>query len=460
MRYDCAASCADSRNGVANDQMGGSQIAVVPLGHKRATTSPRLSRTGGMGSSVEWSTAINDVECGARCSMSEDTLEMDLEVDTIVPDHRLLHSPPPSPPMTPSAPLLRKGEQPNLPDTHSAASAAAAARVKDSSGIALAFAGAIAMSFEALLCRLVQERGVAMGPYMFWQALGKGAMQLFGFWVNHGDSMPAEKMIPRTVKGWQCALIGWVGGVTATGLAPYAVGITTASLGYEIFYLYPMFAAIAAAHVLGERMKPITWLAMIVVMLSVCFLIGDALWRAPKTDLIDTATAPGPYHQANVLGVTIMFIAAILFAVYMVATRYVSESEGPERHTPMVVFLGLGMISSAFLIGVPLTVAIDGRLDDNMDMTSCFWMTIQVSLGGAYWFLISIALERTTAARVALISMLDLVTGPAVSAMRYPEPTSFGTICAQLVLVATLLGHEAYRMADDKRERRAEDARQ
>lgn len=179
--------------------------------------------------------------------------------------------------------------------------------------IALRLSSALAFSAMFFLVKLTAQRGVNVPEILFWrQALT--APVLFGWLALRGD---LHRLKTQRIGGH--ALRAAVGlsnlaiVFTATALLPLAESTT---LGFAA----PLFAVVIAAMVLGERIGPWRWGAVVLGLLGVVLI-----------------AQPGG-HAVDPLGATLALVGAVLVAIINFQIRDLSRSEEPIR---IVFWFGL-----------------------------------------------------------------------------------------------------------------------
>ena len=65
-----------------------------------------------------------------------------------------------------------------------------------------------------------------------------------------------------------------------------------------------------------------------------------------------------------------------------------------------------------------------------------------LTVDAAYYFFVTSAVEYIGATHVAVITMIDLVTGPCVSNIVFNEPDTLMTVVLQIVVLMAVVYHE------------------
>lgn len=331
-------------------------------------------------------------------------------------------------------------------------------------GIIYAWLAVHCVAFEPVFVRMMQDRAMSIGPYLFWSCIGKGMVVVIYSAVSASTREPAHHgKLPivgycggdwaQSRTGMVCALVAWLAGLGNAPIAGWGMAITSAVEAYATFYVYPLWTALFVACVLRvERVKTYTWVVLVVVTGCLVTMLVDAVVALPKPSEKQVLD-PGSMHAANWLGDSMCLIGSVLFGAYMATVKFVSISHGPERHTPIQTMLGLGIASGGVIVGVPVmivtgTTPLTGVTPLNaLVMLGGLWL-----LGGAYYPLVSLAVQRCSATSVALIMMTDMAIAPTVSYFFYDEALSMAAIICLVVIVVVIGGHEVYKVMFDSSE--------
>lgn len=171
----------------------------------------------------------------------------------------------------------------------------------------------------------------------------------------------------------------------------------------------PFLTAIIGRVFIGERVDPITWLAIVIAMAGIVLTVVDSL---------DT-------H--GWLGSLLAFLTALCFSINtIIVRRYKQNSMLPS------IFLA-GLFSS--LAALPFALPLQIGLSDVAPLL--FLACIQLGLG---LVLFTFGARRVPGAQAGLIALLEPVLGPIWVWLAFAErPGSYGLIGGTLVIVAILL---------------------
>ncbi len=179
-------------------------------------------------------------------------------------------------------------------------------------------------------------------------------------------------------------LIGGFGlGVAFTGFI-FSITMTTAAVTLFMLAIMPFIAAIIAYFVLGENLRKLTFISMLIAFLGVCIMIyNDSL-------------------KGSVLGALTGFFSATGFALYTVTIRW--RPETPKFTTVIVAgifcsifsFLMLGTSFESFTI---------------MPVLNIYLSLLHGCIVASGLILFSLGAKYLPAAELALLSLMEVVGG-------------------------------------------------
>ncbi|MCH9757925.1 MAG: DMT family transporter [Proteobacteria bacterium] len=217
----------------------------------------------------------------------------------------------------------------------------------------------------------------------------------------------------------------WIyGACYALGLSCFPLSIKTTHVANTLVIISaaPMIAAVGAYFILGERTRPATWLAAIVIFLSMALIFSDNIDGAGQT--------------GDILAV---FVAISLASTSITVRRF------PQ--TAMYPGLVIGSLLTA-LIFLPFSEwqQMDGR---NIAI---------LALDGAVVMTISFALLITAArglppAELNLLFLLETILGPLWVWLFLSEAPPLTTIAVGVIIAVVLLLHMLW-LLRDRRDRR------
>jgi drug/metabolite transporter (DMT)-like permease len=170
-------------------------------------------------------------------------------------------------------------------------------------GAALVVAGAVLWSLNGLVIRWI---GPEAGPFqvLFWRSLGLLPVPLAVMALS-GRRAPIRAVRDAGLAG----VIGGLGLVVAFSGAIFALQATTIANAVFLFAAAPLLTAALAFLLLGEPVRPATWIAIIVAAIGIFTMVRAGLSRGD-----------GPGNLAAIL-------SAIGFAAFMVTLRWARLSD-------------------------------------------------------------------------------------------------------------------------------------
>ncbi|SMF14562.1 EamA domain-containing membrane protein RarD [Tistlia consotensis] len=218
--------------------------------------------------------------------------------------------------------------------------------------------------------------------------------------------------------GWRglpkaCRDIGRPGLIGAVAMAisfvafVFAMMATTVAKVVFIGATSPFLAALFAWIALGERLKPVTWLAMGIALSGIALMAGDGLTSGQGA------------------GVLLCVITVLGFGVTLVCLR----SRADRDMLPTIALAGvLALIGSAIMAP---SFAISGH---DMLLAAIFG-TVQL---GFQYVLVAIGARHVPAGEVALLGRLQLVLGPLWVWITVDEAPSYLTLVGGAVVVSAI----------------------
>ncbi|MEX2630458.1 MAG: DMT family transporter [Tistlia sp.] len=258
--------------------------------------------------------------------------------------------------------------------------------------------------FTSLAGPIVREVENADGwALQFWrQVWFLGFILLFLLW-RHGRSGLPRAFLAIGRPG----LIG--AGALAVSFAAFIFAMMETTVAKVVFIgaTSPFIAALIAWVALGERLKPMTWLAMGVALCGIVVMAGDGL-------------TSGQGH-----GVLLAVITTLGFGITLVCLR----SRADRDMLPSIALAGL----LALLAGAVMapSLAISGH---DMLVAAAFGV---LQLGFQY-VLIAIGARHVPAGEVALLGRLQLVLGPLWVWMTVGEQPSLLTVVGGAIVVSAI----------------------
>jgi drug/metabolite transporter (DMT)-like permease len=274
-------------------------------------------------------------------------------------------------------------------------------------GYLITLSGVLLLTPDTLLIRLA-----AVDPMTLAVTRGGlgGTMVMLAMWALHRRGLLAEI---RRIRLW--AMV--VAALQAVGMILFVVALeyTTAANVLIIFATTPLLAALLSWVVIGERVPPATWAAIL-------FCFAGLL-----------IVASGSFGTVHLFGDVLAFLdASALAAFYVVIRRH--------REVSMIPATGLGLLLAAALAAPFATFAAVSDLQ-------LLWIVLAgaVVVPGSL-MLLTLGPRYLTAPEVAMLALLETAIGPFWVWMVLSEEPSNRSILGGTLIVVTLLVHAALRL--------------
>lgn len=270
-------------------------------------------------------------------------------------------------------------------------------------GIMLVAAAATCWASEALLVRLVSADDWQI---LFWSGIVMaGAL---GVWLATQYGLGVHRALMRT---------GLPGAVAALSLAAaygayiFALNRTTVANTVMLMGTAPLFAALMGRVFLGERVRRRTWIAMLVAIAGVAFMVSDSL------------------GDGRLSGDLFALVTGFLYAVNVVALRAApTRSAEKVDMMPSNAAAGVLIAAIALAMGTPSAVASE-------DIGALIAIGL-ISMGLGTW-LFTRGVRHLQAAEAGLLCLLEAVLAPLlVWAVLNETPTALALTGAAIVLGA------------------------
>jgi drug/metabolite transporter (DMT)-like permease len=215
------------------------------------------------------------------------------------------------------------------------------------------------------------------------------------------------------------ALMGFVGVAFHQLLQAYALTLTSAVHTGWLIGLTPIWSALLARVLLGERFSGAKVVGLAAGFLGAAVVVTGGRWGAGLIALPST-------H-----GDLLVLLSTLNWAAYSVLGRGVIRDLGATRATAGAMFLGLLMLLPALL--VPRATAGLADLGATGWAAVLFLGVCCSGLGYLFWYR---ALERMEASRVGALLYLEPLVTLAASAILLGEPIRPATVLGGLLLLA------------------------
>ena len=273
----------------------------------------------------------------------------------------------------------------------------------------LVFFAGVLWSTVGLGIRLIEGAGV-------WQILFYRSISLtfFLYIVIHlrdGSTKLISKELFKTPK-----IIGGLSLVAAYAGGIFAIQTTSVANAMLLFATAPFIAAILANLILGEKVRLITWCAVIVAMGGIAYMFAD---QSTQFSLLGSLAALG---------------SAVGFAIFSVALRWGKDDE----MLPSVFLSGCFAIIITFLICLFFKQSLSVSFQD---------IAISFSMGifqvGGGLVLYTIGSKALSAADLTLLSLAEVVLGPVWVWLFLGEFASNNTLIGGGVLLLAIITNAA-----------------
>ncbi|WP_104017088.1 DMT family transporter [Roseovarius nitratireducens] len=278
---------------------------------------------------------------------------------------------------------------------------------RDLSGYLLVFMAGVLWSTVGLGIRLIED--AAVWQILFYRSL---AMSVFLYVVVRLRSGRAPLA--------RIAAMGWPGVIAGTALvAAYTGGITaiqstSVANAMMLFAAAPLIAAVLGRIILGESVRPATWIAIAVAACGIAVMVWD------KTS--------GAALRGNLAALG----SALGFAVFTVALR-----RGRAVEMMPAVLLS-GLIGTVVMAVISLSLGLSLSLTPRDAGIATAMGVFQV---GAGLILYTIGSRSVPAAELTLLSMSEVVLGPVWVWLFLGERAEPTTLVGGAILLAAIAGN-------------------
>jgi drug/metabolite transporter (DMT)-like permease len=279
-------------------------------------------------------------------------------------------------------------------------------------GVLMVLVAGVCLSFGGLILRHVESADIWLMVFYRSSAFA-GTLLVFLAVVYRGRLVRPFLAVGR--EGVAVALALGAGSIC------YLVAIDLTTVANVVFILGagPLLTALLGRLVLGERVRPVTWIAMAAALCGIALMVVEGL---------------GSGHLA---GNVVAFGAAVAFAVMVVAIRRAKSVD----MVPASCLGGLmGAAASATMIG---GFGISGHD-----------LGLAILLGsaqlGAGFLLITLGTRRVPAAEVPLLALTEVVLAPIWVWLWVSEAPGRLTLLGGAVVLAAVLGQAIVRLRRER----------
>lgn len=269
-------------------------------------------------------------------------------------------------------------------------------------GFLLTALGVTVLSFDALLIRLIEVESFSL---LFWRGLLMSLMVLI--WCRiRGRQITLFSLDPAFLRSAFLFSISSICFVTA-------INLTSVANVLVIISAQPMFAALISRIFIGEKSPRITWLAIVVCMLGIAWVMKDS-WQSP-----------------NLTGDLLAVTCALILSAKFVNDRAVKHRD----MSPALITAGLIISAVSLTFGQPL----------ELSGADWGWMLLLCGLVIPIAFvLITLGPMRIPAAEVGMLMLLETALGPLLVWLFLTEKPSQAALEGGALVISTLLLHGLY----------------
>ncbi|MEH6628977.1 MAG: DMT family transporter [Motiliproteus sp.] len=266
-------------------------------------------------------------------------------------------------------------------------------------GFLLTAFGVLVLSFDALLIRLIEADSFSL---LFWRGLLLSLVVTL--WCRYRSPDQSLFCIDGTY------IRSSVLFVVSTITFVCAINLTSVANVLVIISAQPLLAAVMARLFLGEKSSPVTWVAIIISMLGIAWvMIGS--WESP-----------------NLTGDLIALLCGLTLSAKFVNDRAASR----RNMTPALISAGLMIAAISAVYGQPL----------GLQGSDWGWMLLLCLLIIPLAFiLITLGPMRIPAAEVGMLMLLETAAGPLWVWLLLNETPSREALEGGSVVIGTLLIH-------------------
>jgi drug/metabolite transporter (DMT)-like permease len=274
-------------------------------------------------------------------------------------------------------------------------------------GYLITLAGVLLLTPDTLLIRLAAVDSLTLSVAR--GGLG-GLTVLAAMWLWHRGALLAEL---RAIRFWALAVAGLQG--VGVILFVTALEYTSAANVLIFFATTPLIAAVLSRVFIGERVRPVTWIAILLCLAGLVIV------------------ASGSFGTVHLFGDFLAFLDAVALAGFYVTIRR-------HREVSMIPATGLGLLLAAVL-AAPFAAF------PAVAPAQALW----ILLGGLVvvpfsTMLLTIGPRYLVAPEVAMLALLETVIGPFWVWLVLAEEPGPRSLIGGGLIVATLLLHAALRL--------------
>ena len=279
-------------------------------------------------------------------------------------------------------------------------------------GFFLVFFAGLFWSFGAPTVRHMIDGEQYVFHYLFYRGLAIASILIFYLFLKEGFYFYKNffKIGVSSILGGiflSTAFIGFI----------FSINMTTAAVTLFMLAAMPFIAAIVGYFILGEKLRRLTFLSMMIAFVGVLVMIyNDSI-------------------EGSVLGAFIGFISAFGFALYTVTIRWKPET---PKFTTVVLAGVFCSIFSIIVLGFSLEPF------QNMPTINSYLSLLHGSLVASGLILYSLGAKYLPSAELALLSLMEVVGGVLwvwIPFFGINEVPSFTVIIGGLIITGAVILH-------------------
>ena len=282
-------------------------------------------------------------------------------------------------------------------------------------GVVICLLGAICFSTKAIFVKLAyRETQVDAVSLLALRMI----FALPFFLVSAWWSSARTENVPFTWKQWLAvAGIGCLGYYVSSLLDFLGLQYVTAGIERLILFVYPTLVLLMSAFILKVKIKPIQWLALVITYAGLML----AFWGEVRFD-----NQPQTFY----LGVILIFICAVTYAMYIVASGQLIPAIGATK------FNSYAMSFAALAVVLHFLIVNDNSLF-NLDKQVYLYSFLMAIIGTVIpSYLVAIGIKRVGSGNAAIIGSVGPVSTIVQASFFLQEPIHL----LQLVGTAFILG--------------------
>ncbi len=233
-------------------------------------------------------------------------------------------------------------------------------------------------SFGALIVRYMVDAQIYQWQYLFFRGLMIATVLLIYLMARKGIAFVIDfKNIGLS------GLIGACGLVAAFSGFIWSITLTTAANTLFMLAVTPFIAAILGIILLQEKIRSMTWVAMVIALVGVLVMVTEGL------------------ETGNLLGNLVALVSAIGFAVFSVSLRW-------RKETPQFTTVALaGVICALFT----MLILFFNNNTPAMPLRNVYLSILHGTIVGLGLILFSMGARFLQAAELTLLSLIEVVCG-------------------------------------------------